>query len=348
MIRASSAVAGLALLLLLAAPGHAQVIEFRGTCDGSGAIILPDGNIATVDDEKEVHIRTWTHGGERRASISIPGITDRDQEPDFEGGTVMGRHSLWISSHGRDSRGRFRPDRQELVAIPLAALASGQVDPGAIRRDQGLRDVLRNWAGRHGLALRDAFGSTEEVNRDLAPENGGANIEAIAYLPDRREVWIGFRSPLIGRNAFVAPMENAAAWLEGREAEFGNPIQLDLGGRGLRDMAWSDFHQALLIVAGPVGDAGDFALYAWRDGQLSSVPWPSPLPADFHPEAILAVPGTDRILILSDDGDRPASTDPGQCQSGDFANGACTCKNIRRSLAAQLRLFRGVGMTLPR
>ena len=43
----------MAIVALVALPtaAPAQLFEFRGICDGSGAIMLPDGSIATVDDE---------------------------------------------------------------------------------------------------------------------------------------------------------------------------------------------------------------------------------------------------------------------------------------------------------
>jgi hypothetical protein len=339
----------LALLAALtwAGVGRAQEIVFRGVCDGSAAVALSDREIATIDDEKEPRFRTFgVQGGQPLAQVTIPGVSDRGSEPDFEAGTVADGRSLWIGSHGRDSKGRFRREREVLLVAPVDALSSRSIAPDAIRRITSLPEALRSWGQQHNLPMRAAFGPPGETRPELAAEKRGVNIESLAYHPERREVLIGFRNPLPHGKALVAPMRNVEAVLGGADAVFGDPIPLDLGKRGLRDMVWSERHRAMLLIAGPSGETGSFALYRWGAGPPSPLPWTVPLPARFHPETVVAIPESNDILVLSDDGDRRASTNAAECRKDEFKAGVCTCKNIRERFADRLRSFRGIRMTI--
>ena len=117
-------------------------------------------------------------------------------------------------------------------------------------------------------------------------------------------------------------MDNADELLNDstREVVLGPVVPLDLGGRGIRDIAWSPAHRAYLIAAGQTDDddrGQGFALFMW-DGvrslrevrSLQSVLDAHP---DFHPEAVVPllersgdqlVPSA-RVLVLSDDGTKP-------------------------------------------
>jgi Protein of unknown function (DUF3616) len=154
-----------------------------------------------------------------------------------------------------------------------------------------LRDALRHWGAGHGLDLDPAFGHPGETQEQLAAEKKGVNIEAMAYHPGRRELMIGFRNPVFEGRALVAPVRNYEAMLAGDPPVFGDPFRLQLGDRGMRDMAWSARHDAMLLIAGPSGDDGTFALYRWGTGEPASVPWPVTLPPDFHPETVLVIAG---------------------------------------------------------
>ena len=120
-------------------------------------------------------------------------------------------------------------------------------------------------------------------------------------------------------------VHNAIALVDGSSdrAQLGRTFQLDLGGRRIRDIAFSPAAGAYLIVGGPVGDDADrpvdggsaFAIFKWNGrtadrpkridtfGNLDAL-------EEFHAEAILPllsrvdgklVP-SDRVLLLSDDG----------------------------------------------
>ena len=89
--------------------------------------------------------------------------------------------------------------------------------------------------------------------------------------------------------------------IAGSRARFGAPIELDLDRRGIRSI--ERIGANYLIVAGPSADRGSFALFRWS-GQSGDQPTPvtgSDL-KDLRPEALFALPGSNRAQLLSDDG----------------------------------------------
>jgi hypothetical protein len=139
-----------------------------------------------------------------------------------------------------------------------------------------------------------------------APKTPGAkNIEALAYSP-AGELWIGFRSPVVGGKALLLPVLNPGEMLDtvGTRAQLGTPQWMDLGGLGLRDMLWHPDGTSVLLLAGPVDGGEGFALFTWT-GKVGDPPVrlnSQPL-AGLHAEALMWVGASpSRLLVLSDDG----------------------------------------------
>jgi len=116
---------------------------------------------------------------------------------------------------------------------------------------------------------------------------------------------IGFRNPIPQGRALIAPLLNPRETIAGQPARFGAPLQLDLGGLGLRDMC--AVTNGYYIVAGPAsGREGQSRLFFWAGG--TSAPQ---LCADLHfrdsnPEGICVLDfgNQEDFLIVSDDGTR--------------------------------------------
>ena len=129
---------------------------------------------------------------------------------------------------------------------------------------------------------------------------GGLNIEGLAATPAGK-LLIGFRNPIPNGASLIVPIENPAEVVNGQKAKIGLPIELKLGGYGIRSIELVG--SGYLIVAGPPDDVGNFALYRWsgKSGDAATM-----LPGidfkDLRPEALFAIPQTDMIQILSDDG----------------------------------------------
>jgi hypothetical protein len=98
----------------------------------------------------------------------------------------------------------------------------------------------------------------------------GLSIEGLAKTPDGA-LLIVFRNPLtggrvendnlVGGQALLIPLLNPLKVIEGKEARFGDPIDLDLDGYGIRSIEWiSD--KKFLIVAGPYHENAELKIPA--------------------------------------------------------------------------------------
>jgi hypothetical protein len=218
--------------------------------------------------------------------------TPASKESDIEGAAAIGSRIYWITSHGRNSRGKVQPSRYRIFATELRAGQLPTLEPVGTPYVHLLRDLEAAEALRPYQLGRAA---------QLAAEaDGGLNIEGLAATPTG-QLLIGFRNPLPGRRALIVPLENPAEVIGGMRARLGSPIELDLGDRGIRSMELID--GSYLIAAGPTGDNGTFAVFRWS-GKPTDVAIPL-AGVDLHqlrPEALFAIPQAARVQLLSDDG----------------------------------------------
>lgn len=272
---------------------------FRGACDASGAVALSAERFAVADDEDNVlRVYDAARPGMPVSSVDLSpalGLIGKKgaREADLEAATRLGDRALWLSSHGRNSRGKYQPERLRFFATdapadgkPLRLL--GEPYTGL------LDDMLRApQLARFGL----------EAAAALPPKSpGGLNIEGLSATLDGKSVWIGFRNPIPEGRALLVPLLNPQDVLITHAApRFGEPALLDLGGLGVRAISmWRGQH---VIVAGPPAAASGkrAKLFLW-DG----VNPPRAAEADlgeFNPEAIVGFEQRERLLLLSDDGE---------------------------------------------
>lgn len=294
---------------------------FRGMCDASAAIPLSGEKIAVADDEENVlRVYDAKRGGSSLASVELSGLlglptrlrkdgSSTSRELDIEAGARVGNDAYFITSHGRDSRGRFRPERLKFFALSLGPAEQWQ--PHGAVYDGLLDDLLKEpRLAPYGLS------AASELPAKAA---GGLNIEGLAV---RREggLWIGFRNPVPGGRALLLPLFNPQAVVLGTPAEFGDPILLDLGGRSVRALAY--WRGAYLIAAGAFDGAPRAALFRWT-GQSTVQELPAPGLPQYNPEALVAIDERDEILVLSDDGSQ-------------LVDGV-ECKRLRKDTAKSFR-----------
>lgn len=264
-------------------------------CDASAAAAIGADHFVVADDERNT-LQVYRRAKSRPvASIALAAFleTKADKESDLEGAAAIGSRIYWVSSHGRNSRGEPQERRQRLFATTLI--------PGSIPRlatvGRPYRHLLRDL-----LEADAAFGYGLARASGLPPEApGGLNIEGLAATPEGR-LLVGLRNPLPGGRALLVALDNPAEVVEGRGAAvFGKPVELDLGGRGIRSV--ERVGGRYLIAAGPTGDLGSFALYQWS-GQAAdaAIPLHGVDLGTLRPEALFAVPDSDAVQILSDDG----------------------------------------------
>jgi hypothetical protein len=133
----------------------------------------------------------------------------------------------------------------------------------------------------------------------------GLNIEALCATPDN-QLLIGFRNPIPGGRALLVPLLNPEGLISGERARFGSPVQLDLGGLGIRDMAY--VQGRYLIIAGPYDSGGKSKLYSWAGGLSAPKHLKEIDLKGFNAEALIAYPDkVNEVQLLSDDGSRQTS-----------------------------------------
>jgi len=296
---------------------------FHGMCDASGAVVLGAPLFAVADDEDNVlRVYDGDAGGAPLHSVDVSPALDlpakkKTPEADIEAATRLGDRALWLTSHGRNSKGKLQPGRFRLFATTTPASGVGLTPTGS-----AYEHLLDDMLAFPPLA---AFGLREAAER--APkEPGGLNIEGMTERPDGRSVVIGFRNPRPEGRAIVVPIENPLAVIEGARAQLGAPLLLDLGGLGVRALSyWRDRY---LIIGGPVDGESASALFAW-DGSSQH---PARIDVDLNglnPEGFVSFDDRDEIMLLSDDGSVEIDGKP--------------CKK----LPADRKRFRGMWIELP-
>ena len=294
-----------ALLLALLAGASVQAAEmpqithYDGICEASAAVPLDAQHFAVADDESNA-LRVYRRGqsAPARAPMDLSEFLGTGKKAsDLEAAARVGDLAYWLSSHSITSAGKAREWRRRLFATQIdASVSPPQLKPMG-KPYTALLDDLIAAPALQSLQLADAAARAPE-----AP--GGLNIEGLAAAPDG-SLLIGFRNPLVAGKALLIPLRNPGPVVKGsQKAAFGPPVLLDLGGRGIRSID-AVGKSGYLIVAGPIDDAGSFALFRWSGAAADApVNLKVNLPTRFNPEALVALPGSDHALLLSDDGAR--------------------------------------------
>ncbi len=262
------------------------------------------------------------------------------RDGDFEGAARIGQKTYWIGSHSNawDTGTKYRPNRRRLVSIDLNT-ARTAVEPTTFKyygtADVNLRSKLVDWdSGTTGSHRADSYGFPLVLN-ETSHEDGldSFNIEGLSAT-ERGTLFLGFRSPLVDplrrlRNgaqvrrthAIIVELTNQDQVLAGaQQPSFGRSFELDLGGRGIRDMRWNG--DTYFILAGRVSlmsAVDDFALFTWKPGFAPILRFAN-FPTTMTPEAIAKVPAGDHytaastdsfsVTVLSDDGTGSSDRDP--------------------------------------
>lgn len=293
------------LVVGLAATGSAaDESRYKSLCDASAGIALDARHFVVADDEHDI-LRVFETGQPGPvASVDLHGFlaTEVDEESDLEGAARIGDRIYWISSHGRNSDADVEPGRYRLFATEIKAGSPPELVPVAIPYSSLLEDIVNEpKLAKYKLSWASAF---------AAEEPGGLGIEGLAATKEG-SLLIGFRNPVRRGKALLVPLLNPAELSLGKKARFGEPIDLDLGGRGIRSIervGMARVGETFWIVAGQTGDKKKcdkdaFALYRWSGKKDDGAKRVETIDLeDFSPEAIFAWPDG-RLQILSDDGD---------------------------------------------
>jgi len=299
-------------------------LRYLGMCDASGAVAIgSDAYVVANDEDNRLRFFSNQRGGAALQTFDLTPylrIQSVGDEADLEAAAAMGKYVYWMASHGRSGSGKIKSDRHKFIATRVTRRGK-RFEVKVVGRAYG-RLILDMLADRRlgGVGLAQATQFTQKAVRRLAPKAEGLNIEGLAAGADGKSLLIAFRNPRPGGKALLVPLTNPEAVVtRGVKGKFGPPILLDLGGLGVRSIAYSAPHGGYLIVAGRHDTQRDFVLYRWSgkstDAAIRLLKIKSPR---FGPEALVVFPGRDDLFLLSDDGTLKVGGI--ECKSADVAN----------------------------
>ncbi|WNG50992.1 DUF3616 domain-containing protein [Archangium minus] len=292
--------------------GGTDAGTYKGTCDGSGGVWIDATHFLNFNDESQ-SARIFTQGAtassvQSKDLSSALGLSSSD-EADFEDAARVGNRIYVTGSQARNKDGELETSRYKFFAIDISGTVPAVSLQVAGTYSNLLKDMLdaSNWLNPNTSVislLNERSQLSVGTVAELAPKLNGTNVEGLAALPTG-ELVIGFRNPQSGSSALMVTLTNPDAVVAGSRAKFGQVILVNLGGYGIRGLAWSEAHQAMLILSGPHDESsGPFALWKWS-GNASSAPVKVrdlSAPSNSAPEAVIPYPGSKDVQVVFDMG----------------------------------------------
>jgi hypothetical protein len=297
-----------------------------GISDASTAISLDTNYMIVGDDETfELRVYTRTNCGYPIKSFSFTNslnLTNLDgdelAEMDIEASSRFGNRIYWLGSLGNITDGPLAPNRDRLYATDVSGTGTNTSLTYVGRYDR-LREDIIQWDvnGTHGKGV-DYYGLAVSAAVLHPPKtNDGFVVEGFSFIANggSNQAYLGLRDPLVPRGerrrALLIPVLNVSSLVTNNPApgpaQLGSPVELDLGGRGIRSLEY--INGTYWIVAGPAdqttGDRYEFRLFTWGGNALEPAQMWSANFAGINPEGIVDVRtnGTNvEIQVVGDHG----------------------------------------------
>jgi hypothetical protein len=228
-----------------------------GEYEASGVIFVPGGTNAVlfVDDNRKdaVYWMQLDHSGSQFGEIKpVPlGVSVADAESITSDGPYY--YVLGSQSHPK-----YGADN---------AWARFQFDP-ATHSVKGTTEIIRNLRPFLLDQIKEIRGDGQRTADD-----GGLNIEGMAFDPIRKRFLLGLRAPLMSGNALVVPvtLKDPKGPFTLENLAVGSSIQLPLGGQGIRDISYDPFLKSFLVISGAPehGEKSSFKLWEWSGSDSS-------------------------------------------------------------------------------
>lgn len=282
---AASREAALALVALLgwlsalASPVAAKGLGEWPLCEASAAARDPSSNrrVLVADNEHSGDLFAFElseRGLDGMQRLAMPGGAGLR---DIEALATQGERLLVVASHSRNKECEFKTKRWQLRWLRARAghelEEEATIDTSALRASigSGVTDCVAALFGP--VAPRGARALCRALSKgERAPDRakcGALNIEGAVAVPepdgpnDASRIWLGLRNPLVAGRAVLLRMAS-----DSRMLRFDAVASIDLGGRGLRELAFSE--GTLWGIAGPTADAIEpFSLFAIRGSALA-------------------------------------------------------------------------------
>ncbi|MBS1565198.1 MAG: T9SS type A sorting domain-containing protein [Bacteroidetes bacterium] len=290
-----------------------------GISDASAAIALDDDYMVIANDETNyLYVFNRHQGGLPVKTFdfnqnNLLNLTDGSsgvwKELDLEAAarsTANSNTVYFLGSMSNSSSFKLKPNRDRIMAVSISGTgaAASFTNAGYVT----LRSSLVSWGDSFGYNFTAAAAN----NKDSKTIDG-FNLEGMVFGPDNSTLYLGFRAPLVPTNnrtnAVIAPIANFEGWFNGTAPlSIGTPIELNLGGRGIRDIIRLS-NGNYVILAGSYDETSNPAIYRWT-GNRGDAPvlLNSFTPAGLNPEGAMELHengsmSNNKLQIISDDGD---------------------------------------------
>jgi hypothetical protein len=326
-----------------------QPLVYYGVSDASAAVAIGEDMFIVADDENNIlRVYKITQPSPVFAFdlTSFLGTEPEHPEADIEGATAIGDTIYWVTSHGRNTDGKMRPNRYRFFAVKVKAEKDNiTIEPVGSPCRTLAQSMLKADNLRHlGLDQATQFGAfklKKQRREKVAPKEDGLNIEALCASADGNALYIGFRNPRPDSKAIVVPLSNPGQVIEKQQPPvFTEPLLWDLKGFGIRSMEYSPFHKAYFVIAGPHNDRpADFVLYRWSGRKNEQPQTVTSINSDLNPEALVVFKDSAKLLLLSDDGTLPVDiSDASECMQGQLLkDGKCLNKHLTNPVKKRFR-----------
>ena len=228
-----------------------------GTFEASGVAHVPNTDaVLFVDDGRPNEIFLMQVGEDRKQAGAIKNINISTSIIDLEGITTDGEHFYIVGSQSKPKGA----DQAGLARFKFDATSQRVVGTEAV---SGLKKFLAdNVAELRGM-------------ENTKYNDGGINVEGVAWDPHNARLLLGLRSPVVDGQALVVPLKlrdpKGALTSANLEVEDRKAIRLPLGGAGIRSIEYDESRKAFFLItgAGPNSEKMDFKTWEWSGNGAS-------------------------------------------------------------------------------
>ena len=242
-------------IVLLGSPqsaAPAPMTSFSGgTFEASGVAHVPNTDaVLFVDDGRPNEIFLMQLGEDRKQAGAIKSIDIATSIIDLEGMTTDGEYFYVVGSQSK-SKGADQAGLARFKFDPASQRAVGTQAASGLKKF--LADNVAELKGLENTKYND----------------GGINVEGIAWDPQNKRLLLGLRSPVVDGHALVVPLklrdQKTALTFENLEVEGGKAIRLPLAGAGIRSIEYDESRKAFFLItgAGPNSERMDFKTWEW-------------------------------------------------------------------------------------
>ena len=254
-----------------------------GTFEASGVVHVPGSDgVLFVDDDHPEEVFFMRLGQDRKQAGRITPVKLSASIIDLEGITTDGTHFYVVGSQSKP----VGSDREGLARFKFDAKDQRALDTQSI---SGLKSFLADNV--------DELRGMQNTDYD----NGGINVEGVAWDPNHKRLLLGLRSPVIDGQALVVPLKlrdpKGAFSRDNVEVEGRKAIKLPLNGAGIRSIEYDDVRKTFRLItgAGPNSEKMDFRLWEWSsNGEPPSLRETEIFDRRLKPEGITRVTSGDR------------------------------------------------------